>query len=453
MNFIKTAFSGMQSAQAHMSAVSMNLANLHTKGYSRQEVQQSSVHTSSNNLNAGDGVRVDSIKRISDEYLVRQEWNAISNHAYYEGKNSYLDKLEIAVANSDTSLTTGFDKFYNSLSSLSTSPDSTSLRKQLINDAKLLTMRFTNANREADDQSAMINKQRDIVIEQINILSKDIAGYNKKVEELTYIGGNTNALLDKREQKIKELNQLIDVKVTNSDRGYLNLTLQDGQPLVDGMLSSVLKSNAVGGNFSGLQLEFANSTFDIDSSCGSLLGGINDYQSDVLQKTKDNINKIAEEFAAEFNHTLNAGDDLNGSAGVDLFIYDPANPKGALQVTDIKPDEIALAKRGEAIGDNQNAIALINTKSKSLVGLGGMSLDDSCIALVSDMGIESRLNKNELSAAKDVMVLSTAQRESVTGVNMNEEGESLIQYQSLYQANMRVMNMGNKLFSDLLALF
>lgn len=43
MNFIRTAFSGMQATQAHLNATSMNIANIHTPGYSRQRAEQSAI--------------------------------------------------------------------------------------------------------------------------------------------------------------------------------------------------------------------------------------------------------------------------------------------------------------------------------------------------------------------------------------------------------------------------
>jgi flagellar hook-associated protein 1 len=450
MNYINTAFSGMEAAQQHLNATAMNLANVHTPGYSRQQAMQSSVDSTAGGKNPGSGVRIDAIRRLSDEYLVKQEWNAVSNSAYHEAKNGYLDKLEVAISNSDTSLVSGFDHFYNALSSLNTEPESIPLRQQLINSADALAMRFNNVNREIDDQKSMIDRQRTILVEKVNLLLNGIAGYNQKIDQLSSNGGNVNTLMDKRDQHIKELSQLIEVKTNTTDRGYINLTLPDGQPLVNGLIASTLKTNPTG---AGLQLTFANSTFDISGSCGGQLGGINDYQNDVLQKMQDNVNTIAENFATEFNTQLENGQDITGTAGIHLFDYNSTNPKGALQITAIKPEALALAGSSQPQGDNQNVIALLKLKDKAIANLNNSSINDSCVALVSELGIASRQNKMEMSVRQDILKLSTQQREAVSGVNMNEEGKSIIQYQSVYQANMRVMNMGNKLFADLLALF
>ncbi|EKN4709190.1 TPA: flagellar hook-associated protein FlgK [Yersinia enterocolitica] len=453
MNFIKIAFSGSQAAQANLTAAAMNTANTLTKGYSRQKALQSSVGAQADNMSVGNGVSVDGFQRISDEYLVKQEWNAISNKSYFDAKTHYLDKLEKTISSNETSLNSGFDKFYNSLSSLSSTPDNMPARIQFIQDAKALTLRFNNVNTEVESQKTMINNQREGIVNEVNMLTKAIANDNQQIEKNIYNGGNVNDLLDKRDEKVRELSKLIEVTTTKDDRGYLNLTLKGGGTLVNGMAASTLETKMNGSNFTGLQLKFANSIFDTDSSCGSQLGGINDYQLVVLQDTQHNVNKIAQQFASEFNNTLNTGNDLAGAAGVALFSFNSANPNKVLQVTSIKPNELALAASGSPIGDNKNVAKLIDTRIKALPGLGNKSINDSYTMLVSEFAVLNRENKIELNDKASTLIFSTQQRESVSGVNMDEEGRSLIEYQNIYQANARVMNMGNKLFADLLALF
>ncbi|HDL7931983.1 TPA: flagellar hook-associated protein FlgK [Yersinia enterocolitica] len=299
----------------------------------------------------------------------------------------------------------------------------------------------------------MINNQREGIVNEVNMLTKAIANDNQQIEKNIYNGGNVNDLLDKRDEKVRELSKLIEVTTTKDDRGYLNVTLKGGGTLVNGMAASTLETKMNGSNFTGLQLKFANSIFDTDSSCGSQLGGINDYQFVVLQDTQNNVNKIAQHFASEFNNTLNTGNDLAGAAGVALFSFNSANPNKVLQVTSIKPNELALAASGSPIGDNKNVAKLIDTRIKALPGLGNKSINDSYTMLVSEFAVLNRENKIELNDKASTLIFSTQQRESVSGVNMDEEGRSLIEYQNIYQANARVMNMGNKLFSDLLALF
>ncbi|WP_145540722.1 flagellar hook-associated protein FlgK [Yersinia alsatica] len=452
MNFIKTAFSGAQAAQAHLAGVAMNTANTLTPGYSRQKSLQSAIG-STNNLSAGKGVQLEGFQRISDDYLVRQEWSAMSDKSYYEAKSHYFDGIEKTIASDETSLSAGLDEFYNSLSSLSSAPDSMPPRVQFINDANSLAMRFNNINRAIENQKVMINNQREGIVNEVNTLLSGIAKDNHQIEKLIYSGGNVNEILDSRDQKIRELSQQLDINVIKTDRGYLNVSLKDGSPLVDGMGASILEVKMSGNRFDGLQLKYANSTFDTSSSCGSQLGGINDYQAGALQEIQDSTNNIAEQLAIAFNTQLQAGSDLTGTPGVNLFVFDRSNPTGVLKITSIRPEQLALATIGQPAGDNGNVTELLKSRHSGISALGSNSINDSSNMMVSNTAVKNRTNRINLNDKSANLAFSTQQRESVSGVDMNEEGKDLIGYQNLYQANVRVMNVGNKLFTDLLALF
>ena len=67
MNIINIAFTGAQAAQRGMGTTSMNVANYLTPGYSRQGIIQSAIGPGNQGLSAGNGVQVDSIRRISDQ--------------------------------------------------------------------------------------------------------------------------------------------------------------------------------------------------------------------------------------------------------------------------------------------------------------------------------------------------------------------------------------------------
>lgn len=125
MSLISNAFSGMQAAQAGMNTTGMNINNLLTPGYSRQGIIQSAIGPmGAVGLSAGNGVQVDSIRRISDQYLISQVWSTNSKANYYDAGQKYLGALESVVGTDSTSLGNGIDKFFASLSELTTQPDS-----------------------------------------------------------------------------------------------------------------------------------------------------------------------------------------------------------------------------------------------------------------------------------------------------------------------------------------
>lgn len=454
MNFIKTAFSGAQAAQAHLSATAMNVANMKTAGYSRQRAEQSAIGAHGVGPNAGSGVRVDSIKRLSDQYLVKQEWRANSQNAYFNGKQRYLDKLESAVSTESTSPSKGLNEFYAALNGATLIPDSLPQRQNIINTADALALRINNTNRIIADQKQAIANQRASCVEQINVLTHSIADYNQKIVQLESTGVNTNALLDKRDQQIKELSTLMDIRSIQATDGSFNISLKNGQPLVNGSVAASVVANP-NTSVATLNLSFSGNQSPIDMSCGGQLGGLYDYETGILSSVQETISDVAEELAKEFNDQLARGTDLEGNAGAALFTFNTSNPSSMLQVNAIGLKQLALAGNGKGPGDNANLHTLIAIKDKQITFNGGhrSSLSDACVGLFSDIGVASGRNKTELKAANDVLTQATRERESVSGVEKDEEAMNLMEYQRAYQSNIKVVSTGDQLFRDLLALF
>jgi flagellar hook-associated protein 1 FlgK len=456
MNIINIAYSGLQASQIGMGVTSMNVANMLTPGYTRQSATQSSVGPLGEaGMSAGSGVRVDSIRRVSDQYLVNQIWQSNTKAEYYGMTDQYTSALEKVVGTDSTSLGTGFDDFFSALSSLTTQPESEANRQLLLNQGNALATRFNSMDAFIGSQKEQIHSQRDALVIKVNTLSEQIADYNKKITESEASGGNSNTLRDQRDDLVKELSGVIDVNVTEDANSNYTVALKGGQPLVSGRTAGTLSTDYDTDGNSSLNLSFSKSNFPLSPSVGGEMGALYDYETGTLQDMRDSIRGMAESFATQFNDQLAQGYDLNGDPGQPMFIYDPTSPKGILQVTDLQPDQIALSGQPDEPGNGDNLQSLIEIKNKKvdIPGMGNMSLNEGAAAIVSNIGIASKQTKAELSAAQAVSDQAQVQRDNVSAVNQDEEAINLQTYMQAYQANMKVISTGNQVFSDLLGLF
>lgn len=454
MNIINTAFTGAQAAQRGMSTTSMNVANYLTPGYSRQGIIQSAVNNGLDGLSAGSGVRVDSIRRISDQYLVNQVWHSSSRAEYYTAGQKYLGALETVIGADSTSLGSGLDKFFASLNALTTQPDSSALRQQMINEAHSLSTRFNNVDSFINSQKASIGTQRDALVSNVNMMSASIASYNQQIADLEGAGGNTSVLRDQRDELVKQLSGMVSVRVSEDASGRYSVSLGDGQPLVSGRNFGQLKSTLNQAGEQDISLEFLNTTFGVKNAIGGQMGALNDYEQGTLKTMQLAVQEMARGLADLFNNQLAQGFDLNGNPGKALFVFDVANGKGMLQVADIKPDELALSSSSDESGNGNNLKALIEKKNTPvLVGsMGSMSINEAAAAIISTVGIASRQNKTEMDAAESVRYEAQTQRDNMSAVNQDEEAMNLQVYMQAYQSNLKVIATGNQIFSDLLNL-
>ena len=83
MDMINIGYSGASAAQVQLNVTAQNTANAMTPGYTRQVAMTSTIGASGGAVNsAGNGVQVDSICRVSNQYLVNQVWYAASDYGY-----------------------------------------------------------------------------------------------------------------------------------------------------------------------------------------------------------------------------------------------------------------------------------------------------------------------------------------------------------------------------------
>lgn len=455
MSMINIAFSGLQAAQLGMNVTSMNTANYLTSGYSRQGIIQSAVGPMGEaGISPGSGVQVDSIRRISSQYLANQVWQTNSKSNYYSMGNQYISSLEKVIGTDSTSLGTGLDDFVSAMSALTQQPESPALRQQLLNQANTLATRFNSMNDFISSQKESITTQRGAMVDQINTLSGGIADYNKKIVEMEATGGNASVLRDQRDELVKQLSSMADVKVSDDSSGY-TVSLSNGQPLVSGKTAGQLSAGTDGNGNSTLTLKFSTSEFSLNPSAGGQLGALYDYETGTLKQMSDSVQGMAEAVANLFNDQLAKGYDLNGNAGKPLFNFDLSNPAGMLQVNDLTPEELALSGDPNEPGNGDNLKELIELKNQktNIPGLGNMSLNEGAAAIISTIGIASKQSKTEMDAAVAVSEQAQNQRDNLSAVNQDEEAINLQVYMQAYTSNMKVIAAGNQIFNDLLSIF
>jgi flagellar hook-associated protein 1 FlgK len=72
--------------------------------------------------------------------------------------------------------------------------------------------------------------------------------------------------------------------------------------------------------------------------------------------------------------------------------------------------------------------------------------------MVNEVGVQVATWKNNQKADGVVLSNLKAQRDSVSGVNLDEEAANLLKYQQLYTASTKVLQAGNQMFTTLLSI-
>lgn len=155
---------------------------------------------------------------------------------------------------------------------------------------------------------------------------------------------------------------------------------------------------------------------------------------------------------------------VSGGPGGTLA-YDPATESTGKQFTLTTPfdginfnvsgtpavgDSVTITNNTNAIGDNRNGL-LMSQLQNTVTLLGNNTFQSAYGELVADVGVRARQGQIT-EATQNVLLRQTeAERESISGVNLDEEAARLIELQQAYQAAARVITVSNSLFDEILA--
>lgn len=468
MTITYNALSGALAAQTALNTVSQNIANSQTKGYTRQGALLQAVATDSGSISPGNGVQVGSLLRFSDSYKLQQMWRSNSELGYREQSQPYLTQMETVMSGTKSSLSYGIDNFFQAVHAASVDPTSSPLRQAVITSADSMAQQFNSIYNVTANQVVSIQQQQSAILPSLNESLASIAALNKQIVSVGVGGTNTSALLDQREQLIDTVSRQVGVEVVNNPDGSVNVSLKSGQPLVVGFASSTLNfaSKVVpvdpadpGGasqTVSVLQLNYQNTKFPLDeTSVGGQLGGLGNYKVNILQPLQTSIKEIAEQLSKQVNDVLVAGFKSDGSAGEEMLVFNPASATGLLEVkAGFKSTDLAFSSDGTP-GDSGNLQNLVDIKGKkiTLTSLGEVQLGDADTQLVGKLGIDSQQNKALLTTATTIRSQAEDDWKSTSAVNTDEEAINLMEFQNMYQANMKVIAVANTLFDATLQMF
>ncbi|HHX8463648.1 TPA: flagellar hook-associated protein FlgK [Vibrio diabolicus] len=457
MNLVNIALSGLGANRVALDVTAQNVANVNTVGYSRQQALMASVDDGkANRLSPGLGVEVTSIRRVTDQFLIKQTWSTNSMAAYASGYTSNMSQLENTLGADGFSISAGLDSLNAALNDATVKPESIPYRQQIINESEALARRFNTLTESLHNQHKDMSDQRNAALNHANSLMENIAKVNKQLVEMQGTGGNPSQLMDERDRLIGELSQTIEIKTTQQHDGSVQVTLTSGQPLVMGTDHGKLEAipDPSDPYLADLHVTFSNQSFAIGDSLGGKLGAINDYQTEVLKPNQLALNDMAKALADEYNAVLATGKDLNGNSGKPLFSYDPANPAASLDITKLTPDELAFSSDGTpGNADALQSLIELSNKPVAVSGYGSVSLNDAFSSMVGQTAIKARQANADYQAKLAMNKQAHAARDNVSSVNSDEEAANLMMFANAHNANMKVISTANQLLDSILQLF
>jgi flagellar hook-associated protein 1 len=442
--------------QYALNVTSNNVANQDVSGYTRQVVNWSendSIRIGGYNVGQGASASAASQRdRVLEQRVQQQAQTQAQSQAFEAALNQVQNIFGLSSTDSSSSTTalgSSLDGFYNALSSLVANPTDSAARQKVISAAQNLVGAFNSASSQLAGITDDLNHQVSGDVGQINGLLSTVATLNQKIASLSP-DADAGTLEDQRQQALDQLSQYIGLDQITSENNQITLTTTNGALLVSGSTSYALSTTQVGGK---TNVVGGNPPKDITKGLtGGDLGGTLNARDTLIPGYQSSLDELAYDVATQFNAANQAGLDAAGNSGQPIFSVSATatGAAGAIALANSDPNAIAAAGPGEGASGSSNAQKLADLAKASSVS--GETPSDFLAALLGKIGNDTSAATSDNTTQQGILSQLTTQRNSLSGVSLDEEAANLTHYQRAYEAAAKVLSIADTLMADALNL-
>lgn len=465
---LNVGVSGLQTAQQAENVISNNIANANTAGYVQESAQLGEYGAypplpanDAPDLNGqfGQGATVTAVNRDTNEFINLQDRSNQGTLQMLQTRQTILTQMEgITNEPSANSIRNAVDQFYTSWQTLSTDPTNTAARQSVVAQAQTLSQTLQTVTTQLAQLQTNSSQVVDQQFTQLNQDATQIATLNNQILSVQKAGESPNALLDQRDSLLNDMAKLANISYSQNASGSVSVTI-GSQTLV-----------STSSNASSTSATFANTATNLALiQSGSIAGnaqGIND-----LTQEATNLSGIQQSFANTLNGLQAAGVDQSGNPGAPMFalgsVTATSTTSGGPTTTTYQfltvpstfgPGNVAAGKSGQGPSDNSNAIAVVNSQSQpiSYTAYGGSTvsgpIDQLVSQVVTNLGTTTAAVNANLQTTQALAQQSSTLRQSISGVDINEQAAQMVQYQNAYSAAAKFVSVFDQMMQTLMGI-
>lgn len=454
---------------------SNNIGNVNTPGYSRRTVLLTETPPGkSQNQYVGTGAKVSLLRNFRSELLDKEVRTATSQVKSMQLEQDLYQKIDAVLAEpSENGLNELTNKFLSTFNNLALIPDDIAQRQFLLEQAHTLAERFNSTaiglSEIRNDTKFSLNQQ----IQNANKLIQEIVELNKSiVNSKVQTNSEAQTLVDKRANKLEELSNLFGINVSYNDDGTANVFV-NGSNIITSQVGSILRLNETVNEITGektLEIIKINpenqSTTIISPQSGEISTNLKFYNIVLDDKESTNsfsiakqLDKFANALVQSINSKTITGFGINdkGQQPPGRTFFEPnigfvsaSLIKVSKDIED-KPEDIPLSSKPSEPGNNDIARA-IGRILEDRSFLDGQNPSEFYANFLGKVSYATSEAINGLNTSKLIQSQLETQRESLIGVNLDEEAISLIKFQKAFEAASRVINTANEMLNTIVNL-
>ncbi len=444
------ASNALRAFEVALNVTGNNLANVNTPGYSRQVTEFSQLRSLTyfglHRITIGSGVFVDNVNRVRDAFL---EGRFIQNN--FEGSRlrqmfSTLHQVEAVLAEPGREgISDALSAMFDAWNQLSANPADEGARLHLRLQAELFVGRVRDTHGQLMLLRSELSQETDAAITQINRLAERISALNDEIRTESTAGATPNDLLDQRDELTRQLSTLVDVSIQSHSDGTVSIFINQHTLVGQNYWSPLPDTwDAATGSVTG-------GSIDIPIKGGrlaGLLGGINAVDTYLGQ-----VDTFVNEVRDQINALHETGVNLNGTTLIPFF----TGSNGAVDLDlaqEIRDDlrNIAAGTSG-APGDGGLALAIAGLRDTPMAALGDRSPMAYYTNFIGQVGQDTNFYSNAVDTQEALLRQLEMQRQSVSGVNIDEELANMMRYQRSFQAAAKLLSILDQTTDELIRSF
>ncbi|WOO35140.1 flagellar hook-associated protein FlgK [Anaerocolumna sp. AGMB13020] len=236
---LQVGVSGLTASQNALNTTAHNLANVGTKGYTRQQVVMADFayqkwgvnHIST--LQTGLGVNIETVRQVRSIFYDKSYRTEVGRQAFYEAQYESVQEVESMFGELEgVAFQDSLKNFWTSIQELSKQPDAIEVRATLVQNAESLLERADTIYKQLNEYQLNLNKQISDKVSRINEIATGISDLNKRISQYESNGvENANDLRDERNNLLDELGGLVNITYKENSNGVVTVSAED-MPLV-----------------------------------------------------------------------------------------------------------------------------------------------------------------------------------------------------------------------------
>ena len=441
---LNTATTSLWAQRRALDVTGQNIANVNTEGYSRQRTDMQAIGGSvvpaffSTSSGIGGGVNADKVTRIRDAFLEGRGHTERANSARLTVEAEAYELVEQAFREpGDTGLQNLMADMWRGWQDVANKPDDLAARGQVLKRLETLVGGIHFSRAQLDGQWEETRENLGVLVDDVNAAAASVAQLNTAILRASQNGKPANDLTDQRDLLVMRLADQVGATVRPQPHGVVDVVVGNVTLVSGGTASRLIVEGSIdAADPAADPPRIMTAVGGLQVSVSGTAGGQLHVLNSILPTQRSGLDGIAANLAATLNTGHAQGYDLAGVQGKPL-LGSSGGPITAASLTVLLTDPASLAASSIGPGtpnlDNGNADLLAQ------LATGGTGPDASYRKMIVELGVQAAVAHRNVGIQSVITSQVDAARESVAGVNLDEEMTNMLSFQHAYSAAGRLV--------------